>query len=197
MRYHFLMADSDLIYDSELVQGNELAFEKIFKIYYKPLCHYAYSFLNDGAEAEEVVQNTFVKIWERRTTIQVQTSVKAYIYSMVRNSCLNVIKHEKVKQEFAQDHQYVSEKARPVVEEKMISNDLESKIYEAMRALPEQCRLVFQLSRFEELKYQEIADQLEISVKTVENQMGKALKTMRLHLKEYLVLVLLFIQTSN
>jgi len=191
------MADSDLIYDSELVQGNELAFEKIFKIYYKPLCHYAYSFLNDGAEAEEVVQNTFVKIWERRTTIQVQTSVKAYLYSMVRNSCLNVIKHEKVKQEFAQDHQYVTEKARPAVEEKMISNDLESKIYEAMRALPEQCRLVFQLSRFEELKYQEIADQLEISVKTVENQMGKALKTMRLHLKEYLVLVLLFIQTSN
>lgn len=191
------MADSDLIYDSELVQGNELAFEKIFKIYYKPLCHYAYSFLNDGAEAEEVVQNTFVKIWERRTTIQVQTSVKAYLYSMVRNSCLNVIKHEKVKQEYAQDHQYVSEKARLVVEEKMISNDLESKIYEAMRALPEQCRLVFQLSRFEELKYQEIADQLEISVKTVENQMGKALKTMRVHLKEYLVLVLLFIQTSN
>ncbi|MFY8035549.1 MAG: sigma-70 family RNA polymerase sigma factor, partial [Cyclobacteriaceae bacterium] len=99
------MADSELIHDSELVQGNELAFEKIFKIYYKPLCHYAYSFLNDGAEAEEVVQNTFVKIWERRSTIQVQTSVKAYLYSMVRNSCLNVIKHEKVKKEFAQDHQ--------------------------------------------------------------------------------------------
>ncbi|MCE2994095.1 MAG: RNA polymerase sigma-70 factor [Cyclobacteriaceae bacterium] len=196
MRYHFLNG-SDLIDKNELVQGNELAFEKIFKIYYKPLCHYAYSFLNDGAEAEEVVQNTFVKIWERRTTLHVQTSVKAYLYSIVRNSCLNVIKHEKVKQEFAQDHQYVSEKSRPVVEEKMISNDLESKIYEAMRALPEQCRLVFQLSRFEELKYQEIADQLEISVKTVENQMGKALKTMRLHLKEYLVLVLLFIQTSN
>jgi RNA polymerase sigma-70 factor (ECF subfamily) len=191
------MTDSDLIYDSELVQGNELAFEKIFKIYYKPLCHYAYSFLNDGAEAEEVVQNTFVKIWERRSTIQVQTSVKAYLYSMVRNSCLNVIKHEKVKKEFAKDHQYVSETSRPVVEEKMISNDLESKIYEAMRALPEQCRLVFQLSRFEELKYQEIADQLEISVKTVENQMGKALKMMRVHLKEYLVLVLLFIQISN
>jgi RNA polymerase sigma-70 factor, ECF subfamily len=191
------MTDSDLIYDSELVQGNELAFEKIFKIYYKPLCHYAYSFLNDGAEAEEVVQNTFVKIWERRSTIQVQTSVKAYLYSMVRNSCLNVIKHEKVKKEFAKDHQYISETSRPVVEEKMISNDLESKIYEAMRALPEQCRLVFQLSRFEELKYQEIADQLEISVKTVENQMGKALKMMRLHLKEYLVLVLLFIQISN
>ncbi|NOS90506.1 MAG: RNA polymerase sigma-70 factor [Cyclobacteriaceae bacterium] len=191
------MTDSDLIYDTELVQGNELAFEKIFKIYYKPLCHYAYSFLNDGAEAEEVVQNTFVKIWERRSNIQVQTSVKAYLYSMVRNSCLNVIKHEKVKKEFAKDHQYVSETSRPVVEEKMISNDLESKIYEAMRALPEQCRLVFQLSRFEELKYQEIAEQLEISVKTVENQMGKALKTMRLHLKEYLVLVLLFIQTGN
>jgi RNA polymerase sigma-70 factor (ECF subfamily) len=86
-----------------------------------------------------------------------------------------------------------TERSRDLVEEKVLSNDLESKIYLAMKALPEQCRLVFQLSRFEELKYQEIADQLQISVKTVENQMGKALKIMRTQLKEYLPLYMLFL----
>ncbi|UXE65969.1 MAG: RNA polymerase sigma-70 factor [Chryseotalea sp. WA131a] len=174
-------------------EGNQIAFEMIFKTYYKPLCHYAHSFLNDKNEAEEVVQTTFIKIWEKKNELSVQSSLKAYLYSMVRNGCLNVIKHEKVKQLHAKWHVQETERSRDLVEEKVLSNDLESKIYLAMKALPEQCRLVFQLSRFEELKYQEIADQLQISVKTVENQMGKALKIMRTQLKEYLPLYMLFL----
>lgn len=174
-------------------EGNQIAFEMIFKTYYKPLCHYAHSFLNDKNEAEEVVQTTFIKIWEKKNELSVQSSLKAYLYSMVRNGCLNVIKHEKVKQLHAKWHMQETERSRDLVEEKVLSNDLESKIYLAMKALPEQCRLVFQLSRFEELKYQEIADQLQISVKTVENQMGKALKIMRVQLKEYLPLYVLFL----
>lgn len=174
-------------------EGNQIAFEMIFKTYYKLLCHYAHSFLNDKNEAEEVVQTTFIKIWEKKNELSVQSSLKAYLYSMVRNGCLNVIKHEKVKQLHAKWHVQETERSRELVEEKVLSNDLESKIYLAMKALPEQCRLVFQLSRFEELKYQEIADQLQISVKTVENQMGKALKIMRVQLKEYLPLYLLFL----
>jgi len=176
-----------------IIEGNQPAFEMIFKTYYKPLCHYAYSFLNDKNEAEEVVQTTFIKIWEKKNELSVQSSLKAYLYSMVRNGCLNVIKHEKVKQLHAKWHVQETERSRDLVEEKVLSNDLESKIYLAMKALPEQCRLVFQLSRFEELKYQEIADQLQISVKTVENQMGKALKIMRTQLKEYLPLYVLFL----
>jgi RNA polymerase sigma-70 factor (ECF subfamily) len=174
-------------------EGNQIAFEMIFKTHYKPLCHYAHSFLNDKNEAEEVVQTTFIKIWEKKNELSVQSSLKAYLYSMVRNGCLNVIKHEKVKQLHAKWHVQETERSRELVEEKVLSNDLESKIYLAMKALPEQCRLVFQLSRFEELKYQEIADQLQISVKTVENQMGKALKIMRTQLKEYLPLYVLFL----
>ncbi len=198
MRCHHRQMQNETKKDNELEISSELAFEKVFKIYYKPLCHYAYSFLYDEAEAEEVVQNTFVKIWERKSEIEITDSTKAYLYSMVRNQCLNVIKHEKVKKHFAQDHTYAAETSRPLVEEKILLTDLESKIVEAMQALPAQCRLIFQLSRFEELKYQEIAAQLEISVKTVENQMGKALKIMRFQLKDYLVLTLLFIhQTSN
>lgn len=113
---------------------------------------------------------------------------------MVRNSCLNVIKHERVKQQHAAHELYVKEVAYESVAHKIQAAELETKIMQAMKVLPEQCRLVFQLSRFEELKYQEIADQLQISVKTVENHMGKALKLMREQLKDYLPLFLIFMK---
>jgi RNA polymerase sigma-70 factor (ECF subfamily) len=174
--------------------GNESAFEMIFKTYYQPLCRYAYSFLQDKEEAEEVVQASFITVWEKRNNIAIETSLKSYLYRMVRNSCLNVIKHEKVKQLHVAHELAVSEVAYESVSQKVQAAELEIKITEAMKTLPEQCRLVFQLSRFEELKYQEIADQLQISVKTVENHMGKALKLMREQLKDYLPLFLIFMK---
>lgn len=175
-----------------LKEGKQDAFEMIFKTYYKPLCSYAYSFLQDRDEAEEVVQATFVSVWSKRETLDVQLSFKSYLYRMVRNSCLNVIKHEKVRQQHAAFETAAGEPTHESVSQSVLSVELEQKIFEAMKALPEQCRLVFQLSRFEELKYAEIADQLKISVKTVENQMGKALKIMRDQLKEYLPLFFFF-----
>lgn len=178
----------------ELQLGNESAFEMIFKTYYQPLCRYAYSFLSDKEDAEEVVQSAFITVWEKRSDIDIQTSLKSYLYRMVRNSCLNVIKHEKVKQQHVAHEMAVMEVSHESVTQKVHAAELEIKIAEAMKALPEQCRLVFQLSRFEELKYQEIADQLNISVKTVENQMGKALRIMREQLKEYLPLFLIFMK---
>ena len=177
-----------------LKEGKETAFEMIFKTYYKPLCTYAYSFLNDKDEAEEVVQSTFISVWEKRNGIEIQTSLKSYLYRMVRNSCLNVIKHEKVKKQHAAYEMAGGEPSHESVSQAVVSSELESKIYEAMKTLPEQCRLVFQLSRFEELKYAEIAGQLDISIKTVENHMGKALKLMRGQLKDYLPLVLFFMK---
>jgi len=174
--------------------GNESAFEMIFRTYYQPLCRYAYSFLQDKEEAEEVVQASFITVWEKRNNIAIETSLKSYLYRMVRNSCLNVIKHEKVKQQHVAHELAVSEVSHESVSQKVQAAELEIRITEAMKTLPEQCRLVFQLSRFEELKYQEIADQLQISVKTVENHMGKALKLMREQLKDYLPLFLIFMK---
>ena len=176
-----------------LKEGKETAFEMIFRTYYQPLCKYAYSFLNDKDEAEEVVQASFISIWEKRGELSIQTSLKSYLYRMVRNACLNVIKHEKVKQQHAQVQLAGGEPAQESSSQPVLASELEQKIYESMKRLPEQCRVVFQLSRFEGLKYQEIADQLDISVKTVENQVGKALKIMRTQLKEYLPLFLIFI----
>ena len=176
-----------------LKEGAESAFEMVFKTYYRPLCKYAYSFLNDRDEAEEVVQAAFINVWDKRQQVEIQTSLKAYLYRIVRNSCLNVIKHEKVKQQHVAHEMVHAESTHEGVSQSVVASELEERISIAMKALPEQCRLVFQLSRFEELKYSEIAEQLGISVKTVENQIGKALKIMREQLKDYLPLFLIFL----
>jgi RNA polymerase sigma-70 factor, ECF subfamily len=178
---------------TSLQGGSEDAFEMLFKTYYQPLCNYAHSFLNDPDEAEEVVQSSFVTLWNKRQSLEIQTSIKSYLYRMVRNSCLNVIKHRNVKKEYAALEIAGGEPMHEGVIQSVLSSELEQKIQAAMKALPEQCRIVFQLSRFEELKYSEIAEQLNISEKTVENHMGKALKIMREQLKDYLPLILLFI----
>lgn len=165
----------------------------LFKTYYQPLCKYAYSFLQDKENAEEIVQSTFLLVWEKRETLEIRTSVKPYLYAMVRNACLNVIKHEKIKQKHAGEEIALAERSHDSVNHLVASNELEQRIKLAMEELPEQCRLVFKLSRFEELKYSEIAEQLNISVKTVENHMGKALRIMREQLRDYLPLILLLL----
>lgn len=173
-----------------LVAGDITAFEMIFRTYYQPLCNYAYTFLQDKENAEEIVQSTFLSVWEKRETLSIRAGVKPYLYAMVRNACLNVIKHEKIKQKHAVEELAVGVHSYDSVSHTLAGSELELKIQQAMEQLPEQCRLVFKLSRFEELKYAEIADQLNISVKTVENHMGKALKIMREQLKDYLPLLI-------
>ena len=162
----------------------------MFRTHYQPLCQYAYTFVQDKDEAEEIVQSTFLSVWEKRTTLEIHTAIKPYLYAMVRNACLNVIKHEKIKQKHAGEEIALGQRSHEPVTQSVLTSELEGKIYEAMEKLPEQCRLVFKLSRFEELKYAEIANQLEISVKTVENQMGKALRIMREQLRDYLPLLI-------
>lgn len=173
-----------------LQAGDITAFEMIFKNFYQPLCNYAYSFVQDRDEAEEIVQTTFLSIWEKRDNLSIHTGVKPYLYAMVRNASLNVLKHEKIKKQHAAVELAVAERSTESVTRTVMASELEERIFKALNKLPEQCRLVFKLSRFEELKYAEIAQQLNISVKTVENQMGKALKIMREQLKDYLPLLI-------
>jgi RNA polymerase sigma-70 factor (ECF subfamily) len=173
-----------------LKTGDITAFEMLFRTYYQPLCNYAYTFVQNRDEAEEIVQSTFLSVWEKRENLEIRTAVKPYLYAMVRNACLNVLKHEKIKQQHAAVELAVAEKSVESVTRTVMASELETKIYEAMEKLPQQCRLIFKLSRFEELKYSEIAEQLDLSVKTVENQMGKALKIMREQLKDYLPLLI-------
>jgi RNA polymerase sigma-70 factor, ECF subfamily len=177
-----------------LKAGDITAFEMLFRTYYQPLCHYAYTYVQDHDDAEEIVQSTFLQVWEKKETLEIRTGVKPYLYAMVRNACLNVIKHEKVKQQHVAMEMAMGERSVESVTRTVIASELEAKIYRAMEALPEQCRLVFKLSRFEELKYAEIAAQLDISIKTVENHMGKALKIMREQLKDFLPILMVLMK---
>ena len=177
----------------DLSLGDITAFEMLFRTYYQPLCNYAYTFLQDREDAEEIVQSTFLLVWEKRDTLAIRTSVRPYLYAMVRNACLNVIKHEKIKQKYVGEEVALASRSHDSVTHTIATHELEYRIKMAMEALPEQCRMVFKLSRFEELKYSEIADQLEISIKTVENHMGKALRMMREQLRDYLPLILVLL----
>lgn len=173
-----------------LQAGDEAAFEIVFKQYYQLLCNYAYTFLHDRVEAEEVVQSAFLAFWEKRQWMAVTTSVKAYLFTMVRNVSLNALKHKKVELKHAQEELTRGERSVDALGQTIYAKELEEQIHKAIDELPETCKLIFRMSRFEELKYAEIADQLNISVKTVENQIGKALKIMREQLRDYLPLLL-------
>lgn len=164
-------------------------YELVFKQYYEGLCRYANLILKDMDASEEVVQQTFVKLWEKRANLSIETSLKLYLYKSVYNASLNELKHLAVKDKYInmQNSEEKSNEMQNVAQVK----ELEEKIEKALLKLPEQCRLIFQMSRFRQLKYREIADILNISVKTVENQMGKALKIMRTNLADYLGLVLI------
>jgi RNA polymerase sigma-70 factor (ECF subfamily) len=166
--------------------GNEAAFEKVFKMYFKNLHAFAYTFIKDDVIAEEIVQNVFFKIWEKKNQLQIDDSLKAYLYRSVHNESLNHIKHLKVKTSFQLHYSDQMESSNQDASNQMIASELEDDIQKAINELPQQCRTIFQMSRFEQLKYQQIADHLNISIKTVENQMGKALKVLRSKLVEYL-----------
>jgi len=176
-------------------EGNERVFEGVFREHYGALCHYACTILRDRDDAEEEVQGLFLALWERRETILISTSLKAYLYRSVHNRCLNRIKHLSIRDEHRQHATYLGEAPTLSPMDTLAGQELSERIEVAMKQLPEQCRRVFYLSRFEELRYSEIAERLGISAKTVENQIGKALRILRLELADFLGVWLLILLT--
>jgi RNA polymerase sigma-19 factor, ECF subfamily len=176
-----------------LSKRDEAAFEQVFKTYYKNLHAYAFTMLKDEDEAEEMVQQVFFKLWERSENLSFSGPIAAYLYRAVHNESLNFLKHQKVKVGHQLHVAYSMKNKTEHGQGKMMRKELENKFREALNELPEQCRTVFQLSRFEDMKYKEIADKLDISVKTVENHMGKALKLLRTKLVDFLPLLLILL----
>ncbi|WP_166664832.1 RNA polymerase sigma-70 factor [Pedobacter metabolipauper] len=166
------------------------AFELLFKSHYKALHAYASLMLRDEDASEEIVQNMFLKFWEKRDLLNIQTSLKAYLYKCVHNDSLNYIKHQTIKAKYQDHAAYSRNDHHEAASSKVELSELEVKLKEALDELPEGCRTIFQMSRFEELKYREIAEQLGLSIKTVENQMGKALKVLRLKLADFIALIM-------
>ncbi|WP_316845767.1 RNA polymerase sigma-70 factor [Pedobacter psychrodurus] len=169
---------------------DETAFETLFKTHYNALHAYAQVILKDEDLAEEIVQGMFLKFWEKRTSLNIQ-SIKAYLYKCVYNDSLNYLKQEKTKSKYQDFTVHTMNTEHEPASLKVELSELQQHLKEALNHLPEQCRTIFQMSRFEELKYREIAEHLGLSIKTVENQMGKALRILRLKLADFLVFVLL------
>lgn len=150
--------------------------DEAFRCYYKPLCLYAMHYLHDMYLVEDVVQDCFVELWERMNDEKTVSSVKAYLYMMVRNRCLDTLK----KGNRIDCNVSPSDLAGVIQDEEAEERSLiEARLWTAIDSLPEKCREVFLLSKRDGLKYKEIADKLNISTKTAENQVAKAMKVLK------------------
>lgn len=168
-----------------LSKDSSMAMEVLFQRYYSFLVKTVLRLLPNGPTAEDLVQEVFLELWRKRAHLQIKTSLKAYLRRAAVNKSLNYLRDQRLQiAPQAEDFEYRETTAGAV--EKLESAELQRLINDTIEKLPERCRLVFCLSRFEDMTYQEIADQLDISLKTVENQISKALKILKQALGPYL-----------
>ncbi len=173
-----------------MLLSKEKKFEEVYRAYFRDLYRYAYKLLGDAATAEETVQQVFLKLWEKDREQDVHTSIRAYLFRSVYNESLNLIKRGQLRGKYETYHQYANSQETYIDQS---DNELRMQLHIALSQLPEKSRLVFEKSRFEELKYQEIAEELKLSLKTVEGHMTKALKHLRSYLADYLKVLAFFI----
>ncbi len=180
--------------DDKLITGiknnSEAAFDELFRKYYQKLVYFALKMIKNHDSANEVVQDLFVNFWEKRHQLEPRVSLQAYLYRAVYNNCIHLIKKEKLYQG---DELNLMNEPGEDFKNLLEENELELRIFNLIEQLPTECKRIFKLSRFDELKYQEIADKLNLSVKTVETQMSRALKFLRNNLSDYVKLLILTI----
>jgi len=173
-----------------------IPYEALFRIYFPSLCYFAQKYIADLDSCKEIVHKVFVSIWEKREEFDFDKSAKSYLFTAVYNRCINHIRDQK---------KFLSDGTIDAFEEYSAINmdtdhlevaELESRIWKIINGLPEKCREIFVLNRFDGKKYAEIAEELNISIKTVETQMSKALKILRDNLIDYLHLFIIFIIKS-
>lgn len=166
-------------------QDQSKAIEVLFRNYYSYVCNVLYPVLKDKDQIEDIAQDVFHDLWKKRSSLQIKTSLSAYLKRAAINKALNHIRGQRMK--FDDNQELPLFKSKEVSSQKKLeANELEELIKKSIDELPERCRIIFSLSRHQKLTYNEIAAKLDISVKTVENQISKALKTLRINLKPYI-----------
>ena len=174
--------------DSEIAgrirKGDIGQFESLFRSSYVSLVRYARSLINDQDTAEEIVQDLFVRLWQDREKITIESSLNGYLFRSVHNKCLHYIEHMKVVERHTEEMSAMKPGTNEDPLEILHYKELQARIATILERLPERCGRIFCMSRFEGLKYSEIAEKLSVSVKTVEANMGRALKEFRKELAE-------------
>ena len=176
----------------QIQKKDSKSFESYYKLHYKSFFVMACRYLKNTEQAEEIVNDVFMKIWEDGSKISIESSLKSYIYRAIINRSLNEIQKNKKDLSLAIDLYNTQDESYELKE--IEENELKIKLFNAIELLPDQCKKVFHLSRFEELKQQEIADRMGISIKTVKNHITHALKTISKSLDGFVVAAIIIIQ---
>jgi len=175
---------------NRITKGDKSAFNKLFLLYYDKLCQFVVHYVRDADIAENIVQELFFKIWINRTAWNFTHNIVSYLYKAARNYSLNHLKNNKIKNKFLDDYTK-SFNLSETPEKELFDKEFSERVHSAINELPEQCRIIFIMKKFDGLKYAEIADIKNISVKTVETQMGRALKYLRKRLNDLLTVIFL------
>jgi RNA polymerase sigma-70 factor, ECF subfamily len=183
------ITEKDLIV--RLNNGDQNAYELLFNFYYSGLVIYSTQFTADRDESEEIVQDFFVRFWQKIQQISPSDSLKNYFFSSIKNSSLNYLKHKKIEAKYLKDLGELSNHHLVYDPDLYIATELQDKIKNAITTLPQKCREIFIMSRNQGLKNEEIAVELTISKRTVETQISNALKVLRVALKDYVRILLL------
>ena len=176
--------------------GDKSAFEQVYMTYYDLLYHLSLQYLGETSIAEEVVQDAFLKLWEVRNDLKPDSNIKNYLYTITKNNCLSQLRKTHLHKTPVSDARFLemqfNYEALVSIPDNVIEfEELKAKIEASIDSLPDDLREVFIMNRFEDLKYKEIADKLNLSPKTIEARMSKALNRLRTELKDYLPLITL------
>jgi RNA polymerase sigma-70 factor (ECF subfamily) len=180
-----MIRDEEMFVFNRMVEGDKEAFRFFFEKYYSDLCNLVNLYLHDPVMTEEIVQDIFIYLWEKKEKIKIESSLKSYLLRASKNRSLNYIRNEKTKLDIHNKLIDFDKGAIEMPDSVMDSNQLREAINAAIDSLPGRCREVYILGKERSMSYKEIAEELGISVKTVEVQMGNALKKLREQLLPY------------
>jgi RNA polymerase sigma-70 factor (ECF subfamily) len=176
---------------------DEASFEKLFKSHFKGLARFAQKYVKDFETAKEITQDAFINLWEKRNSIDLSKPVKSYLTTTIYNKSLNYLRDNKKFNKDILNFENLYSLSDHEQGDKLVAAEIDKKIKSAIELLPEKCREIFVMNRFQNLKYQQVADKLGISIKTVETQMSKALQHMREHLVDYITILLIVFETFS
>lgn len=181
---------------SQLKQGNKGAFSLLFSAYYKDLVLFGGNYLPDKSACEDIVQSVFLKLWRDRKTLPVESSIKSYLLKSVRNGCLDEIRHKQIVLEHESFVSGNNSLHDMDTEDYILYSDLQRHLEEALVQLPGTYREAFELNRFDGLKYREIAEKLNVSERTVEVRISKAIEMLRKYLQDFLIWIVVNVSTN-